>query len=95
MNSFNIYNSPVCTHPRCTGKNKTPIVRSRGWSYCETCFIKMFPQKAHERGLIEKDHPLLQAKLIIKINKAEKRKREEYNQIHQLSLFNNEEGSLS
>jgi hypothetical protein len=53
--------SPFCTLCAKDGRRKdlgpNEGFRSKGWAYCEACYIRRFPKAAEERGLTKKAQP--------------------------------------
>jgi hypothetical protein len=53
--------SPFCTMCAQDGRKKdlgpNEGFRSKGWAYCEACYIRRFPGAAKKRGLIKKAQP--------------------------------------
>ena len=58
-----------CTNPGCQDEHPEPIVRSKGWSYCRNCYIRIYPKAALRKGIVRADNPAVQKHLAIQLNK--------------------------
>ena len=67
-----------CTNPGCKDGKPEPIMRSKGWAYCRSCYTRIYPAAAVRNGIVQKDDPVVVKHIAIEDNKKKAEKVKAY-----------------